>query len=106
MNHFTDKAGFDGIRSQPTWIFKAQQPRALRHPPGAYFTTYAPDEPRLSVKLFVPREKLAYLFSFQGDEGLLPLPGGRGRLERIFYSPNDYPVARERQDFHGRSGLE
>jgi hypothetical protein len=106
VNHFTDKAGFDGIRSQPVWLFKALQPPPRRHPPGAYFTTYGPEEPRLAVRLFLPREKLKYLFSFEDQGDLRPLPGGRGRLERIFYSPTDYPVERERQRFQGRTGLE
>ena len=106
MNHFTNKEGFDGIRSQPTWTFRAAQPLAAHNPVGAYFTDYPPDEPHLAVKLFLPREKLRYIFSFGGQEGLLPLPGGRGRLKRIFYSPVTYEVERARQTFHGRTGIE
>lgn len=106
MNHFTNKEGFDGIRSQPTWAFRASQPPAAHNPVGAYFTDYPPDEPNLAVKLFLPREKLHYIFSFRDREDLLPLPGGRGRLKRIFYSPVTYEVERARQTFHGRTGIE
>jgi hypothetical protein len=106
MNHFTNKAGFDGIRSQPTWTFRASQPPAAHNPVGAYFTDYAQDEHNLAVKLFLPREKLHYIFSFDDRGDLLPLPGGRGRLGRIFYSPVDYEVERGRQRFHGRTGIQ
>jgi hypothetical protein len=101
MNHFTNKEGFDGIRSQPTWSFRASQPRAAHNPVGAYFTDYPPDEHNLAVKLFLPREKLHYIFAFSDRGNLLPLPGGRGRLKRIFYSPVTYEVDRSRQMFHG-----
>jgi len=102
MNHFTDKTGYDGIRSQPRWFFRSSQPRARHQPAGAYFTTYEPNEPNLSIKIFVPRDKLQFLFSFQDTGDLLPLPGGRGRLGRIFYSPDDYRVDEARQQFQGR----
>ena len=59
MNHFTDKEAFNAIGSQPTWTFKAVQPRAEHHPVGAYFTDYEPTEPNLSKKIFVPVVKLA-----------------------------------------------
>jgi len=44
MFHFTDKSGFDAIRSQPNWRFLAQQPRRMENPKGAYFTasTFVP----------------------------------------------------------------
>jgi hypothetical protein len=102
MNHFTDKQGYNSIRSQPTWLFVAGQPPG-EHPPGAYFTTLPPTERRLAHKLRIPVSKLQYRFAFQGDNGLLPLPGGRGGY--IFYSPVDYPVDRERQSEHGETGL-
>lgn len=106
VNHFTNQTGFNAIRSQKRWLFKASQPPATHNPRGAYFTTYGPDEPRLADRLRIPREKLRYLFSFMNPGDLLPLPGGRGRLRTIFYSPDDYSVEQERQEFHGRSGLE
>ncbi len=105
MNHFTNKKGYNGIRSQPEWVFKAKQPRAERQPVGAYFTNYAPTEPNLAVKLMVPHEKLKYMFQFRSVGDLNPLPGGRGRLRRIFYSPTDYYVESERQEFLGETGL-
>lgn len=103
MNHFTNRDGFNGIDSQPDWPFRACQPLAPQNPAGAYFTTYPPDEPRLSVKIFVPKEKLAYLFAFTDLGDLKQLPGGRGRLRRIFYSPTDYIVVPVRQKYSGAS---
>src|SRR5262245_24379670 len=97
MNHFTDKSGFDAIRSQEAWTFRAEQPRAQHHPVGAYFTTYDENEPNPSKKIFVPVAKLAYRFSFSPPTALKPLPGGRGRLRKIFYSPVDYVVLKEHQ---------
>ena len=97
MNHFTDKDGFNAIRSQPTWLFKAEQPRSPSSPVGAYFTTYEATEPNLSKKIFVPAVKLAFVFKFTPPTALVPLPGGRGRLKTIFYSPVDYPVDRAHQ---------
>lgn len=105
MNHFTDQAGFNGIGSLPIWTFKALQPRATHNPIGAYFTNYAPTEPNLAKKIFVPRIKLAFMFSFRPPTSLLPLPGGRGRLKRIYYSPIDYPVHQDYQVESGPTGL-
>jgi hypothetical protein len=92
VNHFTDKEGYNAIRSQPDWLFKAVQPRAKQNPVGAYFTDYPPNEPNLAKKIFVPRDKLAFVFQFTPPSPLLSLPGNRGRLGRIFYSPVDYRV--------------
>lgn len=72
---------------------------------GAYFTDYPPNEPNLAKKLFIPRRKLEYIFSFTPPKALLSIPGGRGRLNRIFYSPEDYPVERRYQIHHGETGL-
>ena len=105
MNHFTNKDGYNAIGSQPIWTFKAYQPLAKHHPVGAYFTTYPPTEPNLAKKLYVPKEKLSHMFSFSPPRDLVPLPGGRGRLERIFYSPTDYLVPGENQDGHGPTGI-
>jgi hypothetical protein len=105
MNHFTDKDGYHAIRSQKVWTFKAVQPRALHHPVGAYFTTYEPFEPNLAKKIFVPRAKLAFVFAFAPPAPLLLLPGGRGRLERVFYSPTDYDVPEGCQNHSGATGL-
>lgn len=103
MFHFTDKSGFDAIRSQPMWRFLAQQPRRLENPKGAYFTSYPPGTWKLSVKIFVPKAKLEYVFQFEDRGDLLPLPGGRGHNNTIYYSPVDYCVERERQLFHSAS---
>lgn len=104
MNHFTDKVGFNAIRSQPTWTFKASKPQAPQNPIGAYFTDYPPNEPLLSVRIFVPKEKLEFMFAFENVGDLRLLVGNRGRNKRIFYSPHDYPVVRDRQRYHGPSG--
>lgn len=105
MNHYTDTTGYNAIRSQPDWTFKASQPKAAHNPAGAYFTTYEPDEPNLSERIFVPRAKLAYIFSFIDVGDLEAIPGGRGRLGRIFYARADYSVPRARQLHHGATGL-
>lgn len=105
MNHFTNKEGFNAIRSQVDWTFVARQPAAAHNPVGAYFTTYEKDEPELSVRIFVPREKLAYVFTFEDVGDLSVLPGGRGRNKRIFFSPRDYVVGKTRQQFEGATGL-
>ncbi len=105
MNHFTDKDGFDGIRSQVDWTFRAVQPRALHNPRGAYFTTWGPNEPNLAKKIFVPRAKLAYRFEFTQPSPLKNYPGGRGRLKCVFYSPEDYVVPNDYQIFQGVTGL-
>lgn len=106
VNHYTDKDGYNAISSQVDWTSLARQPKATHNPVGAYFTTYLPADGRLAQRLFVPRCKLAYRLGFTDVGDLLPLPGGRGRLRRIFYSPEDYPVAESRQDpSSGATGL-
>jgi len=69
----------------------------------AYFTTYAPGTWKLSIKIFVPKAKLEFVFEFLDRGDLLPLPGGRGQNDTIFYSPDDYCVERERQLVHSSS---
>jgi hypothetical protein len=104
MNHFTDLPGWNAIRSQSVWLFRAAQPPG-GHPFGAYFTTLDSTDANLAVKLRIPREKLGYVFGFRDRDpvDLLPLPGGRGRF--IFYSSNDYAVDESRQIAHGATGL-
>ena len=102
MNHFTNKAGWNSIRSARTWCFQASSPPpASGHPVGAYFTTLRPDAPNLATRLGLPRAKVAYLFAFSADDGLVPLRGGRGAY--VFYSKHDYLVAPERQLYEGPS---
>lgn len=101
-NHFTNKVGYDGIRSQREWRFRAAQPPG-EHERGAYFTTLDASAPRLAARLGIPREKLAYLFAFTGQVGLEPMNGGRGSY--ILFSRLDYLVAPERQAGHGPTGL-
>lgn len=98
--HYTNTKGFNAIRPQPTWLFKASQPPG-DHPEGAYFTTLLPGTINLGKRIFVRgcRDKLEFVFHFSGDDGLKPLPGGRGEV--IFYSPKDYPVEPARQIAHG-----
>jgi hypothetical protein len=102
MYHYTDKDGYNAIRSQPIWLFLAEQPPGDR-PFGAYFTTLPPDTPNLARRLRIPREKLNFVFDFTGRDGLRPIEGDRGRF--IFYSPSDYSVEPSRQVFAGESGL-
>ena len=100
MFHYTNTRGYSAISSQPIWVFKASRPPGS-HPEGAYFTNLPPGTINLGKRIFVRgcRDKLEYLFHFSGDEGLRPLPGGRGEV--IFYSPIDYPVGPSRQITRG-----
>jgi len=106
MNHFTDREGYNGIRSQPTWLFKAAQPPQTRHPVGAYFTTFGPDEPNLFKKLFIPNAKREFIFSFTPPVPLQLLDEKRGKVHQIYYSPADYSVPRSHQISHGPTGLQ
>lgn len=94
MNHFTDRAGFNAISANQPWHFRAAQPPG-GHPFGAYFTTLEPGTRHLASRLGIPKEKMAYVFSFVDVGDLVPLRGGRGDF--IFYSPADYDVAQGRQ---------
>jgi hypothetical protein len=101
--HYTDKDGWNAIRSQAAWRFKAIQPRASERPAGAYFTDIEPTQANLRTlfkRIRVPKPKQDYVFWFLGADGLQQLNGGRGRDKRIFYSPVDYEVIQERQK-HG-----
>lgn len=100
MNHFTNKRGYNGIRADRTWHFKASRPPGDRAF-GAYFTTLPPDTPRLAVRLGIPKEKLEFLFSFVEAGDLKPIPGDRGKW--IFFSDRDYFVEEARQVYSGES---
>jgi hypothetical protein len=100
MFHYTNVAGFNGIRSSPIWRFLASQPPG-EHPRGAYFTTLDRDTPRLAARLRIPKAKLEYFFEFTEIGDLKPLPGGRGNY--IFYSPEDYKVVPPRQLNSGKT---
>ena len=102
--HYTDNKGYNAIRSQIVWLFKASQP-PCDHPKAAYFSTLPPGTKNLSKRLFVRgcSEKTRFVFSFSGGEDLPRLPGGRG--EHVFYSEEDYPVVRARQITHGETDI-
>ena len=102
MFHHTDKTGWNAIRPQRVWQFKASQPRDPRRPRGAYFTNIEPTVQNLRTlykRIRVPKLKQEYVFWFLGDEGLTQLRGGRRREKRIFFSPIDYNVAEDRQKY-------
>lgn len=92
--HYTDRDGYNSISAAPIWRFVASRPPG-DHPRGAYFTTLFPDEPLLTKRLRIPKEKVEYVFVFHGDEELRPLEGGRGKF--ILYSDRDYVVSEDRQ---------
>ncbi len=98
MLHYTNDSSHKAISSQPAWVFKAQTPPG-NHPTGAYFTTLRPGTPNLASRLRIPTSKLAYVFGFDGQDGLKPLEGGRGKY--VFWSPVDYNVDKPRQRYHG-----
>lgn len=62
--HFTDRQGYNGIRAEVDWCFKASPPPPPDHPRGAYFTTLSPRTANLAKRLRIPREKLEYVFAF------------------------------------------
>ena len=96
--HYTDKSGYDAIRSQSVWKFKAGQPPG-DHLFGAYFTTLGRGTRNLAQRLGIPKAKIEYCFEFEDVGDLMPLPGGRGAY--ILYSPDDYEVEKPRQLYHG-----
>jgi hypothetical protein len=102
--HYTDRQGWNAIRSQQIWLFRASQPKDPSRPPGAYFTDIEPTERNLRTlykRIRVPKAKQEYVFWFVGREGLVQFRGGRGRDKRIFYCPTDYNVPPERQRYEG-----
>jgi hypothetical protein len=100
MFHYTNVAGFNGIRSSPRWRFVASQP-PCDHSRGAYFTTLGRDTPKLAARLRIPQAKVEYFFEFTNVGDLKPLRGGRGSF--IFYSPEDYEVEPSRQLNSGKT---
>ena len=100
--HYTGKAGYDAIRSQPNWRFLATRPTSPNNPVGAYFTTIPPTPSnlrRLCGQIRISRPKRDYVFCFRRDDGLRPLANSRGDF--ILFSPIDYVVGPERQVFSG-----
>jgi len=98
--HYTDRAGWNAIRSQVVWRFKASQPNAADRPCGAYFTVIEPSPHNLRTlhkRIRVPKAKQEYVFWFTGNEGLQQLNDGRGRDRWILFSPADYDVKKDRQ---------
>jgi hypothetical protein len=96
--HYTDADGYNVIRSQPVWVFKASQPPG-NHPFGAYFTTLRPGTANLAKRLRIPKGKLEYVFCVVGSADLVPLAGGRGQY--VVYRATDYRVEPDRQVDHG-----
>jgi hypothetical protein len=102
--HYTDKNGWNAIRSQVVWRFQANQPKDPGRPFGAYFTDIEPSQANLRTlhkRLRVPKMKQEYVFWFLETVGLEQLNGGRGRDRRIFFSRTDYDVIQERQKYDG-----
>src|SRR5665213_1494999 len=80
--HYTDRSGWNAIRSQKIWIFLASRPQAAHRPSGAYFTDIAPTDANLKTlykRIRVPKVKQDYVFSFTGTQELSQLEGGTGR---------------------------
>ena len=102
--YYTNKTGWNAIRSQSHWRFLASQPKDPDRPQGAYFTDIEPSTVNLRLlhkKLRVPREKQEYVFWFTGRQGLTQLFGGTGRDRYIYFSPIDYVVSDEARKKHG-----
>ena len=100
--HYTDKDGWNSIRSQLTWRFLASQPKHRDRPSGAYFTDIKPTPknlPTLHKRIRIPKIKQEYVFWFIGEDGLAQLLEGRGRDRHIYFSPVDYEVVKDRQRY-------
>ena len=102
MHHYTDKAGYNGIRSTVDWRFKASQPPG-DHPFSAYFTPLGPATRNLAMKLRISREKVKYVFVFRDAGDLQRLRGKRGDF--IVYLPKDYLVEETRKIDSGESPM-
>jgi hypothetical protein len=98
--HYTDQSGWNAIRSQVDWTFKASQPPGDR-PFGVYFTTLRIDTPLFSKRTRIPVLKQAYVFSFVGREGLDERDEGKRPF--VLISTKDYVVARPRHRYSGAS---
>lgn len=102
--HYTDKDGWNAIRSQPVWKFKASRPPDPARPLGVYFTDIPPTPSNLRTlhkRLRVPKVKQKFVFWFVDTHGLERLNEGRGRDKHILFSPIDYEVVPERQKYEG-----
>jgi len=89
--HYTDRKGYNGIRSGgKIMIFKATEQRRSGNPTGVYFTTLPPSTPNkeLVPRIQISRDKSQFYFAVRLKPGrLIPLRGGKGIF--ILYSPVD-----------------
>jgi hypothetical protein len=102
--HYTDRAGWNAVRAQSVWRFKASQPKDPNRPVGAYFTDIEPTAENLRTlykRIRVPKVKQEYVFWFFDAVGLEQLNDGRGRDKCIFFSRGSYDVPEERQKYAG-----
>jgi hypothetical protein len=86
MHHYTDRSGYNSLRSSVGWCFRAHQAPG-DHPFGSYFTTLGPVTKNLALRLRISRSKIEYVFAFRDAGDLQPLRGQRG--DYIFYSTAD-----------------
>ena len=101
LYHYTDKDGYNAVRSQPAWMFKVSQPPKRENPVAAYFTILNPQTPLLAVKLRIGRKKIEYAFEFENAGDLKRLDPDREL--GVFISKENYRVEPSRQKFHGPS---
>ena len=104
--HYADRSGWNAIRSQMAWQFRASQPSSNQRPNGAYFTTIEPSPQNLRTlckRLRIPKTKQEFVFWFVGTEELQQLNNGRGRDEWILHSSVDYNVEPDRQQENGET---
>jgi hypothetical protein len=99
MYHYTDKEGYNAVRANPTWRFRAHQPPKKENPVAAYFTTLSPATKLLAAKLRVGKGKIEFVFEFEDAGDLKRL--NPDRELHVFISPLDYNVERERQEYSG-----
>jgi len=100
--HYTDKKGWNAIRSQLEWKLLAIQPKHSERPVGASFTNIEPTRQNLKTlckRLRIPKAKQEYVFWFTERTGLIQHNDGHGRDKFIFYSPVEYHVEKGRQKY-------
>ena len=99
--HFTDKRGFNGIRSGDPYEIK---PGDSKNGAGPFFTNLSPDdltEPgAFKKKLGVTNEKSQYVVEFKVPKSkLVPLRGGRGA--HVFSIPGGISIPRPKVRYIG-----
>ncbi|MFB7475020.1 RHS repeat-associated core domain-containing protein [Kitasatospora sp. NPDC056184] len=99
--HYTDKAGYNGIRSQNPYVIR---PGSSKNGAGPFFTNKSPNDLRapgaFKRVLGITSAKSEYVMEFSVEQSeLVPLRGGRGA--HIFEIPGGATVPRSSVEYFG-----